>query len=144
MWGGRILANSATDGVMAFSLRARFVFPVDVPPIEDGVVVVEGERIVSVGKNTDGAMTDLGDVALFPGFVNAHTHLEFSHLRQPLGRPGMPLVDWIRLVIGERGRRDYAPAIAIEDGIDESLANGVTSIGDITTVDVPAHYFPQF
>ncbi len=95
---------------MAFSLQARVVYPVDRPPIEHGVVTIDGERIVAVGTKADGGgVIDLGNVALLPGLVNAHTHLEFSYLQQPLGQPGMQLVDWIRLVIAERGRRGYAP-----------------------------------
>jgi cytosine/adenosine deaminase-related metal-dependent hydrolase len=121
---------------MAISLRATVVFPVDLPPIENGVVVIEGERIVSVGKSAEGEEPDLGDVALFPGFVNAHTHLEFSHLRQPLGQAGMRLVDWTRLVIGERGRRDNACSGTIFAGLEESVAAGVTTIADITTADI--------
>ena len=129
---------------MPFSVQARWVFPVDRPPIENGVVTIDGTRIVEVGtKAAADEVIDLGSVALLPGLVNAHTHLEFSHLRQPLGNPGMSFVEWIRLVIAERGHRDYSPPLAIEDGIHESLSCGVTSIGDITTVDVPAHYFPR-
>ncbi len=90
---------------MVFSIRARVVFPVNGPPIERGVVTIDGERIVAVGEGAaQENVIDLGSVALLPGFVNVHTHLEFSHLRQPLGRPGISLADWIRLVIAERGR----------------------------------------
>src|SRR3954468_3585968 len=118
---------------MAFSLRARIVFPVDLPPIEDGVVVVEGAGIVSVGKTPAGEVTDLGDVALLPGFVNAHTHLEFSDLRHPLGHSGIGIVDWIRLIIAERARGDKWRAEPISRGQQESLAAGTTSLGDIVT-----------
>ena len=117
---------------MAFSLQARVVYPVDRPPIEHGVVTIDGERIVAVGTKADGGgVIDLGNVALLPGLVNAHTHLEFSYLQQPLGQPGMQLVDWIRLVIAERGRRRYAPDA--HRGVLESRAAGVTTIGDIST-----------
>jgi cytosine/adenosine deaminase-related metal-dependent hydrolase len=119
---------------MDVSLQARVVFPVDRPPIENGVVTIRGERIVSVGAKRDSTnVTDLGDVALLPGLINSHTHLEFSYLRRPLGRPGISLVDWIRLVIAERGRSDYAAAL--ERGVRESLSSGVTTIGDISTRD---------
>ena len=47
-------------------------------------------------------VTDLGNVALLPGFINAHTHLEFSLLKQPLGQPGMPFADWIGEVVAFR------------------------------------------
>jgi len=120
------------------------VFPVDRPPIEDGAVTVEGERIVAVGAKPQASdVIDLGDAALLPGLINCHTHLEFSGLRQPLGHAGMPFVDWIRLVIAERGMRDYAPEAGIEHGIRESLCYGVTSIGDITTASAPGPHFPD-
>ena len=119
---------------MAISLRARVVYPVDRPPIEDSVMTIEGDRIVAVSEATADAKTiDLGSVALLPGLVNAHTHLEFSHLRKPLGRPGMSLVEWIRLIIAERGRGEFAAKDSVVQGLLESIFNGVTTIGDIAT-----------
>ena len=119
---------------MPLSLRARVVFPVDQPPIENGVVTIDGGRILTVGtKSPDGDVIDLGCTALIPGLVNAHTHLEFSYLHQPLGNAGIPFVDWIRLIIAERGRSTYTPQQAAEAGLQESVACGVSTLGDITT-----------
>ena len=85
-------------------LHARFVFPVSGEPIENGFVVIEDGRIADIGKTPpSGARIDLGNFAILPGFINAHTHLEFSGLSQPLGTPGMGFVDWIREVIEWRG-----------------------------------------
>lgn len=118
-----------------FSLRARWVLPIDGSPIAGGFVTIAGEHIVAVGAGTpdSGPVEDLGDVALLPGLVNAHTHLEFSDLAAPLGHAGMTLPDWIRLVIGERKRSNRDAAAAIEAGCAASLAAGVTTIGDICT-----------
>lgn len=133
---------------MVVSYQARVVFPVDRPPIDHGYVTIDGPRIVAVGSAAaSGAVIDLGPMALLPGLVNAHTHLEFSGLRQPLGVPAMPLADWIRLVIAERGRRGATADTATIAGLRESLQCGVTCIGDITTAatarstDTPVHNF---
>lgn len=131
---GTRLLRGYNQWCMPIALRARVVFPVDRPPIVGGVVTIEGDRIVEVGEQTtNAAVTDLGSVALLPGLVNAHTHLEFSHLRKPLGQPGMPLAEWIRLVIAERGRSDAAATPAVVKGLQESIAGGVTTVGDIAT-----------
>ncbi len=119
---------------MPVALRARIVFPVDRPPIENGVVTFDGDRILAVGSTDTGIKpVDLGNVALLPGLVNAHTHLEFSHLRQPLGQPGIGIVDWIRLIIAERARGDKERTNPITLGQQETLAAGVTMVGDIVT-----------
>src|SRR5215218_6610893 len=110
---------------MSFSLRARYVLPVDGPAIEHGVVTCAGERIVQIVARADGECVDLGDCVLLPGLVNAHTHLEFSRLRTPLGTAGMPLPDWIRLVIADRGRGRELSEQSPGDGIQESLRAGV-------------------
>jgi aminodeoxyfutalosine deaminase len=119
---------------MPFSLQARVVFPVGTAPIEFGVVTIEDGRIVEIGTETHGKdVTDLGSVALLPGFVNTHTHLEFSYFDQPLGHPGMSLVDWIRLVIAERARGQHSPSASLARGVGESHRSGVTTIADIST-----------
>ncbi len=118
-----------------FSLLARWVLPVDRPPLAGGVVSVAEGRIVAVGdrRSALGPLQDLGDVVLLPGLVNAHTHLEFSNLTQPLGTAGMLLPEWIGLVIAHRNQRNQDTAHAIQQGLVESLQHGVTTLGEITT-----------
>ena len=121
-----------------FSLKARWVLPIDGAPLEGAVVTIDSGRIVAVDDPTTstGTVEDLGDVVLLPGLVNAHTHLEFSAFHQPLGSPGMPLADWIRLVIAERRRSDRDALVSTAAGLEESLASGVTTIGEISTAPV--------
>jgi len=119
----------------SFSLQARWVLPIEGPPIAGGVVTIAEGRIVAVGKRDPdgGPVLDLGDVALLPGLVNVHTHLEFSQLEKPLGKPGMALPDWIRLVIAGRQHANRNPSAAVEAGLQQSSRHGVTTIGEIAT-----------
>jgi len=47
--------------------------------IPNGVIVVQGDKIVDMGSNvavpSDAKVIDLGDMTLSPGFMDAHTHL---------------------------------------------------------------------
>ena len=116
--------------------------PVSQPPIHRGWVQVSGNEIVKVGSgNPDSPLTDLGDVALLPRLVNAHTHLEFSDCNLPIGRPGTPLSVWIGQVVAARVQATPAQkATAIAQGIKESDDHGVGLIGEITTP--PCRYGP--
>ena len=127
------MANSPS--IRNRSVRARWVVPVDGASIEGGVVEISDGRIAAVRRGGAGEKVDedLGDAVLLPGFVNAHTHLEFSLLREPLGGAGMPLVEWIRLVIAHRGNNPEGKAEAVAAGLAESLAAGVTTVADIAT-----------
>ena len=118
-----------------FSLRARWVLPVEQPPISGGTVTIENGAIIGVDDSSlpNGEVEDLGDVALLPGLVNAHTHLEFSDLQAPLGQPGMSLPDWIRLVIGDRKRSSRSQSENVLEGLRKSLNSGVTAVADIAT-----------
>jgi len=119
-------------------LKARYAFPVSRPPIENALVTIAGDRLVAVAAATpygDASDTvDLGDVALVPGLVNAHTHLEFSHFRQPLGQPGQVFPDWIREVVAWR-RSGAAPPTERPalTGLRELAAAGTTTVGEIAT-----------
>ncbi len=122
-----------------FSLRARWIVPVATAPIADGVITIDRERIVAVSSIATTDTLDLGDVVLLPGLVNTHTHLEFSDCTKPLGRPGMPLPEWIRQVIGARHRADRDSSLAIAQGLAESLHAGVTTLGEISTTSPSAY-----
>jgi cytosine/adenosine deaminase-related metal-dependent hydrolase len=125
-----------------FSLRARWVLTMEGPPLEGGLVEIADGRIVGVGPagrgsvGSGGNVVDLGDVVLMPGLVNAHAHLEFSDLTAPLGSPGTPLPQWIAEVIALRKRGDRDASAAIRRGRAESLAAGVTTIGEIATAPI--------
>lgn len=126
-------------------LRARWVFPVDQPPLADGAVEVQGDHIVAVRSYRSGEpVDDLGDVALLPGLVNAHTHLEFSRLEQPLGEPGNAFPDWIRQVVAYRHSEEQRTGDGaqwrlegVSAGIAESKAAGVVAVGEIATSGWP-------
>ena len=53
----------------SFTLRARWVLPIETPPMAGGYVGVRGERIVAVGVENPlvGPVEDLGDTVLMPG-----------------------------------------------------------------------------
>ncbi|HEX5442992.1 MAG TPA: amidohydrolase family protein [Pirellulales bacterium] len=97
------------------------------------MVTIDAGRIFAVGREPDGCKAiDLGDVALLPGLVNPHTHLEFSDCEAPLGAPGMPFPRWVPEVIQWRAGQ-IAGKPAVPRGLDESAQAGVTTLGEIAT-----------
>jgi aminodeoxyfutalosine deaminase len=79
---------------------------------------------------------DLGDVAIMPGLVNAHTHLELSWLR---GRvpPAGTFVDWIKQLFVIRGGRSERPddrkvTDAVRQAAQEMREFGAAAVGDIS------------
>ena len=115
-------------------LKARYVFPVASPPIADGLLTMESGRVVGcyAGRMcVGGEVCDLGNAAIIPGLVNAHAHLDFSDLPEPLGQPGIAMVDWIRLVVEFRRQAAGRNRRPIELGLGESLRCGTTTLGDI-------------
>ena len=63
------------------TIQARYVFPVEAEPIADGSLTIQDGRIGWVGSADDRrGDLDLGNVAIIPGLVNAHTHLELAPL----------------------------------------------------------------
>jgi len=124
------------------ALKARYVFPVTGEPIPDGLVTIQGERIAAVGRETPaGHVRDLGNVAIVPGLVNAHTHLEFSNLPEPLGKPGIAMTDWVGEVIRFRRGARYDPREAVASGLRESAVWGTSLLGEIAQPDSPVSLF---
>jgi cytosine/adenosine deaminase-related metal-dependent hydrolase len=115
-----------------FTLTARYVFPVTAPPLPGGLVTVAGDRIAAVeAHGARAADVDLGDVAIIPGLVNAHTHLDLTGARGK-APPTPDFTRWLRQVIDYRVRQLRQKVEGdIRDGIAECLRFGTTLIGDI-------------
>jgi cytosine/adenosine deaminase-related metal-dependent hydrolase len=83
------------------------------------------------------------DIQLFkgiisPGFVNAHCHLELSHMKGMIpAHTG--LQEFVKQIVALRKVEDYVIEEAIEKAEDEMLANGIVAVGDISnTLDTLA------
>ena len=88
-------------------VSARWVVPVTSEPIQGGWVEIADGQVVAVGSGTaPRPALDLGDVAVLPGLVNAHTHLEFSDCSDMIGFPGISLPEWIGEVVSTRQATD--------------------------------------
>ncbi len=115
-----------------YTLQSRWLFPITGPPLERGTLTIAGDRIVAVepaGRTKPDI--DLGNVAVLPGLVNAHTHLDLSGLRgHKLPRA---FVDWLRAVVAyRRGSKPSEWRSAVSAGVEESLLSGTTLLGDIS------------
>ncbi len=119
-------------------LVARYVIPVSAPHIENGAVLVRDGDIVEVGSANrlktlypDEPTRDFGLSALMPGFVDAHTHLEYSAMRGLIN--DAPYAAW-KLHIADKEKLFNA-----EDWDDSALLGalgavraGITTVADIT------------
>jgi cytosine/adenosine deaminase-related metal-dependent hydrolase len=120
--------------------HAAWILPISEPPIRDGWLAIDRGRVVALGSAGrrvlyDGAReVDLGDVAVMPGLVNAHTHLELSYLRDEVP-PASAFVTWIRGVMAARRQRPDPDSPEILDAVDravaETVASGTAIVGDI-------------
>ncbi|MDB5347458.1 MAG: S-adenosylhomocysteine deaminase [Schlesneria sp.] len=90
-------------------------------------------RLMEIESGRSAAAISLGSVALIPGLVNAHTHLEFSLLERPIPTAGR-FTDWIRSVVAHRREHPTSVPEAVRRGVRESVRSGTTLIGDIATV----------
>lgn len=115
--------------------RAEYVLPISGEPIPNGEVLVEGERIREVGpgiaeRHPDAAVRDLGRAVLLPGFVNTHSHLEYTLSRNRYD--ALNLWDWINNVGFRRGQTPD-PTLMLASaraGAAMCARSGMTCLGD--------------
>jgi 5-methylthioadenosine/S-adenosylhomocysteine deaminase len=119
-------------------LTARYVIPVSAHHIEDGAVLVHGDRIVAVGARAElvaahpgEEVRDFGLAVLMPGFVDLHTHLEYSVFRGAVD--DVPYTAWKMQVQNKESRlspEDWMDSAVL--GAMEAVGSGITTIADIT------------
>ena len=112
-------------------VSADWVVPVEGSPIENGAVAIADDgTIEALGTIEDlGAGDHHEGCVIIPGFVNAHSHLEYA-VYAGFG-DGLPFVPWIGLHLQRKDALDFEDMTAIATvGAHESLRSGVTTVGD--------------
>ena len=114
---------------------ASFVYTLDAEPIRNGYVEYDDTdgRIVSVGSC--GPEEEVCPGALVPGFVNAHCHIELSHLHKKF-RKGTGMAGFIDQI---NELRDWAGREVkmqlTEQWMDKLWEDGVSAMADISNDD---------
>lgn len=118
---------------------ARWVLPVSSPAIEAGALAVDGPRIIAVDTRSalmaqfpEAAVCDLGESAIIPGLVNAHSHLELTAMRGFLDKEEHDFFAWLRKLTLARLERMTADDLNVSAawGACEAARAGVTSVAD--------------
>lgn len=107
--------------------------------ILENKALVFNENILDVGdfdklrltyKNAE--ILDFGNDIIMPGFLNLHTHLEFSANKGQLSYGDF--LDWLKSIINLREElSDEAIGAIIKNSITDMLKSGVTTIGEISS-----------
>ncbi len=121
-------------------LRARVVLPLSSPPIQDGAVLIYGNRVARVGRWKDlsgddrDEVVDLGDTVLLPGLVNAHCHLDYTDMAGQFPTQKY-FTDWIKLITTAKSEWNYSEfAESWLNGANMLARTGTTTVADFEAV----------
>ena len=116
--------------------RADWVLPVAAPVLPDGGVAVAGDSIVAVGpaprlvaEYPGAAQVDMGRSIIMPGFVNCHSHVEYTSFRGILD--DAEFGDWIISLVDVKASltpEEYCVSARL--GAMEAVSSGITTIAD--------------
>lgn len=117
-------------------LSADVVFPITRKPLDNGILAVSANgTIMDVMLSDDENAPDVGRIEKFkgilcPGFVNAHCHLELSHMKGVVPEhTGLP--DFLTDIVSKRGLNEEIKAECIKAADKEMWTNGIQAVGDI-------------
>jgi cytosine/adenosine deaminase-related metal-dependent hydrolase len=112
-------------------VSADWVVPVEGPPIRGGAVAIGDDgRIAAVGPASEvGDGERFEEAVILPGFVNAHSHLEYA-VYAGFG-DGLSFGPWIGVHVERKSRIGLEDMEAIARvGALECLRSGITMVGD--------------
>ncbi len=121
------------DTKMNRILSADLVVPVSMSPIRNGWIEInEDGRILSVNDDAVPENAEHFNGVLIPGFINAHCHLELSHLRGRIAE-NQGMSGFIRGLLAQRFTVSIEEQqIAMRTAEDEMIRNGIVAVGDIS------------
>ncbi len=121
---------------------AKIIITNNETPIINGAILVQDSKIIQVGKkedfgdlsNSNVEITDHGESLICPGFINLHTHLLYSNVKNTNGSDG--LFPWLEELVDNTAtflEKDYIDSV--NSGIKSVISSGTTYIVENT----PSH-----
>jgi len=117
-------------------LSAHYIFTGTGVVLVKGIIILTDDGTIIDIIDTKGELDEMANVefyngVLIPGFVNAHCHLELSHLQnifpEKTGLPG-----FLKNVIEHRNPEEDKVIVAAQKADFELYRNGVIAVGDIS------------
>lgn len=126
-----------------FVLRADWIWAGPGRLHQGAGLLLEDGRIADFAEDAETLPSDvetvhLGSWLLMPAWVNAHAHLDLTHLRGCIA-PGTEFGDWVRQLLSSRAAasaKASAEALveaAVQEGLEFCLAGGCALVGDIAS-----------
>ena len=120
-------------------ISADTIYPISQNPINNGVIVLDqAGQILDVLHSDEGiekTNIEKHKGIITPGFVNAHCHLELSHLKGLIPEK-TGIVNFAGHVIGKRNSiSEEIKQEAIRLADEEMQRNGIVAVGDISNDD---------
>lgn len=115
-------------------LTADYLFPLHKAPIKEGVLQISDKgEVIALFENRNEIpqhKLEVFDGVICPGFVNAHCHLELSHLLG-IAEKGKGFLDFVATVQKRNNFTKDKIESAIENAEQQMIANGIVAVGDI-------------
>ncbi|MFO7875675.1 MAG: amidohydrolase family protein [Desulfovermiculus sp.] len=127
--------SQSTSPVQGYRARRMLTMNGQHPVLDNALLWVGNGHILSIGpyqvhKNEFAAPThDLGEQTVVPGIINAHTHLELSHLHN-LTLSGQGFLPWVQSLLQLPVRETQPDTIL--NHLQAMHKQGVAGIGDIS------------
>jgi len=118
---------------------AQWIVPISSPPLADGGIAVDDDRIVAIGTRQtldahfpEATIQDFGTAAIVPGLINSHSHLELTAMRGFLENEEGDFFAWLKKLTVVRLERMTADDLNVSAqwGACEAARAGVTSVAD--------------
>lgn len=132
------LSLKLTTFAIMRTFHTPLLFSNDGPPLKNVRITADMGRIVSICQGDREAGDEDAGGVIVPGFVNAHTHLELSHLKGLIPR-GCGMAGFIRALMKTRFQADEKVRLRYIEAADREMwESGIVAAGDISNEGITA------
>ncbi|HYQ55940.1 MAG TPA: amidohydrolase family protein [Draconibacterium sp.] len=124
-------------------IAATYIFTNSGPPVKNGILICKNDGTVTDiikrdGSFTEEAGTEFYSGILVPGFVNAHCHLELSHLQNKI-TPKTGFGDFLKKINQQKNNStNQKKAMQIADR--KMWAAGIAAVGDVSNSEISLQF----